>query len=308
MALLTRGQQSMIAKGMKSLVSLANNLSVSNKTPDVHKEIREDAHHACEEITEVVEQLEKQLLAIDDQTVDLIDKKSQLNNELNERKLSQDLLQIQLKYSEKTNACAQEMQRTAEKHLGELKEMQKKVRQEEKWHKIARNIALLFMPLSTLMAGIVAAIFQTSLSMAQRAAQELQGAISLYETKVSEYKQNTCKCTIEKEEIEVKIEANKKRIDEINQEHSASPRKDDQKRVRKHVDFLGQLAAEVKIVKSKVQHDSHYDIAWEPLETIAEMWGDKDGQEVLDFLDQEEISALVRNLKGITEKRAGNEA
>ncbi|XP_034613568.1 uncharacterized protein LOC117870492 [Trachemys scripta elegans] len=274
MALLTRGQQSMIARGMKYLVSLANNLSISNKTPDVHKEIREDAHRACEEMTEVVEQLEKQLLAIDDQTVDLIDKKSQLNNEMNERKLSQDLLQIQLKYSEKTNVCAQEMQRTAEKHLGELKEMQKK----------------------------------TSLYMAQRAAQELQGAIGLYETKVSEYKQNTCKCNIEKEEIEVKIEANKKRIDEINLERSASSRKEDQKRVRKHVNFLGRLAEEVKIVKSKVQHDSDYEIAWEPLETIAEMWRDKDGQEVLNFLDQEEISALVCNLKEIIESRADNEA
>ncbi|KAG6923772.1 hypothetical protein G0U57_019309 [Chelydra serpentina] len=247
----------------------------------------------------VENQLEIQKQTIDSQYVGLIDKKSHLNNEMKERKLSQDLLQIQLKYHEKTNEHAQEMVTTAQKHLRKLTELQGKVRQEEKWHKIARNIALLFMPFSTLMAGIVSAIFQTSLYSAQRADQELQKAIGLYETRVSEHEQNICKCDIEKEETELKIKAGEMKIEEI--EEKLSELENVMGKQEQFLRNLGLLVGDLEVLETTLKTDN--ESAWEILKkkVVKSLEGD---QGLLNFLDKQEIRGFVRDLKKIIQSRA----
>ncbi|XP_043352965.1 uncharacterized protein LOC122455394 [Dermochelys coriacea] len=301
MAFLTYEQQRMIARGMKSLVSLANKLSSSSEKPCDQKEMQKDAHCTWEEMKAVENQLEIQKQTIDSQYVGLIDKKSDLNNEMNKRKLSQDLLQIQLKYHEKTNEHAQEMVTTAQKHLCKLTELQEKVRQEEKWHKIARNIALLFMPFSTLMAGIVSAIFQTSLYSAQRADQELQKAIDLYETKVSEYEQNICKCDIEKEETELKIKDDEINIEEI--KGKLLKLENVMAKQERFLCSLGLLVGDLEVLETKLEPDADYESAWEVLKkkVVISLEGD---QGLLNFLDGQEIRGFVRSLKDIIQSRA----
>ncbi|TFJ96759.1 signal recognition particle protein [Platysternon megacephalum] len=301
MAFLTYDQQCMISRGMKSLVSLAEKLSSSSENPGVHKAIQEDAHRAWEEMKAVENQLEMQKQTVDSQYVGLIDKRSHLNSEMIERKLSQDLLQIQLKYHEKTNERAQEMVTTAQKHLRKLTELQEKVRQEEKWHKIARNIALLFMPFSTLMAGIVSAIFQTSLYTAQRADQELQKAIDLYETKVSEYEENICKCDIKKEETELRIKADEIKIEEI--KGKLSELENVMVKQEQFLRNLGLLVGDLKVLEEKLETDSDYESAWEVLKkkVVKSLEGD---QGLLNFLDRPEIKGFVWDLKKIIQSRA----
>lgn len=150
MAASTDNSRLRIARGMESLVSLANKLISPQNTPGFHEEMQENAKHACEEMTAAKEQLENELRTVDSQTVEQADNLP-LNNQLNETKLNLSQLNIQLKYHEETNKYAQEMVMTAKKHLTKLEKLEEKVRQEEKWYTIARNIALVFMPLSTLM-------------------------------------------------------------------------------------------------------------------------------------------------------------
>ncbi|CAM5159286.1 unnamed protein product [Eretmochelys imbricata] len=300
MAFLTYDQQRMIARGMKSLVSLADKLSSSSeKARD--QEIQKDAHRAWEEMKAVESQLEIQKQTTDSQYVGLMDKKSDLNNEMNKRKLSQDLLQIQRKYHEKTNEHAQEMVTRAQKHLSKLSELQEKVRQEEKWHKIARNIALLFMPLSTLMAGIMSAIFQTSLYSAQRADQELQKAIDRYETKISEYEQKICKCNSEMEETELKIKDDEIKIEEI--KGKLSELENVMAKQEQFLRSLGLLVGDLEVLETKLEPDADYESAWEVLKkkVVISLEGD---QGLLNFLEGQEIRGFVRNLKDIIQSRA----
>nr|XP_025040024.1 uncharacterized protein LOC106731966 isoform X1 [Pelodiscus sinensis] len=299
MAFLTQDQQSMITRGMKSLVSLARELSSSSVNPDAHKEMQGHARRACEEMKAVESQLESQKHIVDSHYVTLLEKRAHLNNEKSQRELSQALLQIQLKHHANTKAYAQEMLSAAEGHLKELQDLQKEVRKEKNWLKMARTIALLFMPLSTLMAGIVAAIFQTSLNMAQRADRELQKAIDLYNTKISEYKQSLCRYDLEKEEIDVKSHADEKKMEALTRELLEL-----EKTMEKKEQFLRNLSllvGNLEVLESKLDID--YETTWEVLavDVLESLEGD---QRLLNFLDGKEIRSLVQDLKKIIKSRA----
>lgn len=158
----------------------------------------------------------------------------------------------------------------------------------------------------------MSAIFQTSLYVAQKTAQELQKAIGLYETKVLEYQNNFSKSNKERDEIIEKIKAEERRckdIEEKQKNHSDTYRnvQEQQNQLRKHVSFLDQLAGHVETLKSKVE-SCRNETALNILEKIVTQWQDKDGQGLLNVLGGDEIRKHVRKLNETIQFRAVNTA
>ncbi|XP_074872890.1 uncharacterized protein LOC142024644 [Carettochelys insculpta] len=308
MAFLTPDLQRGIAKGLEHLVSLARNMSSSSETPGVHRRVQEDARSALKEMTAVNSQLEKQQRTMDSQAVEVAEKSSTLRKEKHERELSQDLSRIELQYHESTKEHAETIHGTAKSQLEELTKMQKKARREVGWNKIARNIALAFLPFSSLMAGIMTAVFQASLYTAQRAEQELQTAVDFYKTKVCEYEQNIRKCDLEKEKTEQSVKADETRIREIEEELSRLQANWSEEQDL-FLCFLGLLLTELQALPRQLEEEGCWEDAWTTLETVAveKLEG---GEGLLSFWadttrdNGKKIQDLVRELGEILHSRA----
>ncbi|KYO24116.1 hypothetical protein Y1Q_0022926 [Alligator mississippiensis] len=296
---------------MDSLVSLIRCLISSQTCPGIHEEIQNHSQNAATAMRTAKEDMEVQLNNAHSQAVELTEKHEQMESEKMENLSSNDQLNLWMIFYQDSEKAAKKMGDTAQEHLDELMKQQKKVAKDEKWHSIARNIALVFLPFSNLMAGIIAAIFQTSLYIAQSAALELQGAIQHQKAKVFEYKEKCDLYDKKKKETQKKMEENKRKIEWIEEEIKKLSGKqenfgDQINDLRNHVQLLGDLLKKVEELELELSDEPDYAEALEVLKKIVTLWQKEKGQKLLNLLG-DRVKKNLKDLKDAIQKLDTND-
>ncbi|XP_006038901.1 uncharacterized protein LOC102372032 [Alligator sinensis] len=211
-----------IADGMKPLVSVAKCLQHGGS--DTQAAIPELMNCAFETLRSAKELANDKQNIASSQNQSLLVQREKLGNEKKQKEINLLLFNLDLTYIGQMKQVAQGMRDTAKRHLHELEGELKRVKKEEKWQKIIRNIVMVILPLYTLIVSVqavrealhitdetqssislsvVVAICQASLYVTYKTVKELENAIEHYTNKVFEYNQKVY--TYEKEEGEIRM-------------------------------------------------------------------------------------------------------